>query len=705
MITKKRTSISYEAISSSIQSFLANNPSQIYNYKQIAKGLGINKSAIKGNLIAILDKMASTNEIKEAERGGYQYNSRLGFVTGKVSLTTFGTGYIISEETEEDIFVSQKKLRTAMNGDIVKVHIYPKSKEKKQLEGEIVEILERSRTRFVGKIQLVKNIAFLVTNKKQISSDIFIPKDMLKGAKNGEKVVVEITQWVKDARCPFGKVVEVLGKAGDNNTEIHAILEEYNLPYKFTEKVEADANKIRANIGEEVKKRKDFREVFTFTIDPFDAKDFDDAISLKRISETLYEVGVHIADVSYYVQPDTLLDKEAYRRGTSVYLVDRVVPMLPEKLSNNLCSLKPNEDKLCFAAVFEITDKGEVRQKWFGRTIINSDKRFSYEEAQQILDSGDGEYSKDLKTLDKIAKELRRQRFAKGSINFEREEVKFKLDERGKPLGVILKQNKDSNKLIEEFMLLANKYVAELIGNQKKPKTFVYRVHDEPNPDKLKIFAQIASKFGYNIVTKGNTKIIQSINKALLDVEGKNEQHIIEMMAVRSMSRAEYSTDNVGHYGLNFEFYTHFTSPIRRYPDLIVHRLLERYLDGKQSVEKDKYEEKCKYLSGREQVATEAERDSIKFKQAEYLSDKKGESYEGIISGVTQWGIYVEINENKCEGMIAIRNLRDDFYTFDEANMRIVGERNKQSYQLGDKIKIRVAGVDVERKRIDFDLV
>jgi ribonuclease R len=576
-------------------------------------------------------------------------------------------------------------------------------------EGAVVEILERAQTRFVGILEVQKYFAFLVMDSKFLANDIFIPMDELNGAENGDKVVVEIVKWPEKANNPVGKVIDVLGKPGNTTTEMHAILAQYGLPYNYPEKVEKAADLISAEISEkEIAKREDFRDVFTITIDPKDAKDFDDALSLRKLSATTWEVGVHIADVTHYVKQGDIIDKEAESRATSIYLVDRTIPMLPEKLSNELCSLRPKEDKLCFSVIFELNEHAEIKKSRIIRTIINSDSRLTYEEAQTVIETGKGDFSTEILTMNSLAQKLRDKRFANGAINFERYEVKFNLDEKGKPLGVYFKESKESNHLIEEFMLLANRTVAEAIGKVpkgKNAKTFVYRIHDVPDPEKLDTLNTFILRFGHKIKTEGSkVDVAKSINSLLDKVQGRPEENLVETIAIRTMSKAIYSTKNVGHYGLAFEYYTHFTSPIRRYPDMMVHRLLERYLDGGRSVDQTQLEIECKHSSDMEQVAANAERDSIKYKQVEFMTDKIGKVYDGVISGITEWGIYVEINENKVEGMIPIRELDDDFYELDEKNYRLVGRRTKREYRLGQPVSIQVVKANLERKQLDFVL-
>ncbi|MFW5832376.1 MAG: ribonuclease R, partial [Prolixibacteraceae bacterium] len=594
----------------------------------------------------------------------------------------------------------------AMDGDKVHVHLYA-SRKKHDLEGEVTEIIERAKTHFVGTVEMSRNFAFLVPSEK-VSFDIFIPKEKLKGAKNGQKAIAEIIEWPPKARSPFGQITDVLGDVGNNDAEMHAILAEFELPYKFPENINKAAEKISLEIpAEELSNRRDFRNVITFTIDPADAKDFDDALSLRKLPNGNWEVGIHIADVTHYVTPTSMIETEAEYRATSVYLVDRVVPMLPERLSNGVCSLRPKEDKLCFSAVFEMNDMAGVVKEWFGKTVIHSNRRFSYDEAQEIIETGKGDFSAEMLQLNELAIKLRQERFKKGSIAFDRVEIKFNIDENGKPLSVFFKESKDSNKLIEEFMLLANKHVAEFIGKagkRKSTKTFVYRIHDKPDAEKLENFNSFISRFGYGIQLTSPNAISSSMNNLLQNVKGKNEQNVVETLAIRTMAKAEYSTRNIGHYGLSFDFYTHFTSPIRRYPDMMVHRLLQRYLDGGRSADEDKYEDLCRHSSDMETRAANAERASIKYKQVEFMQDHIGEVFPGVISGVTDWGIYVEL-ENKIEGMVPIRELDDDFYIFDEKNYALVGRHTNQTYQLGGEVTVEIWRTNLEKKHLDFRLV
>ena len=630
-------------------------------------------------------------------------------MTGTFQRKSNGKNSFIPEEGGDPIFVAERNSAHAMNNDKVKITFYAKRKNR-EAEGEVIEILERANDTFVGTLEVAKSYAFLVTENRTLANDIFIPKDKLKGGKTGDKAIVKVTEWPDKAKNPIGQVIDILGQAGDNTTEMHAILAEFGLPYVYPKAVETAADKIPAEISaEEIAKREDFRKVTTFTIDPKDAKDFDDALSIRKLKDGLWEVGVHIADVTHYVKEGSIIDKEAEKRATSVYLVDRTIPMLPERLCNFICSLRPNEEKLAFSVIFDITEKGEVRDSRIVHTVINSDRRFTYEEAQQIIETKEGDFKEEVLTLDTIAKALREKRFSAGAINFDRYEVKFEIDEKGKPISVYFKESKDANKLVEEFMLLANKTVAEKIGcvpKNKKAKVLPYRIHDLPDPEKLENLSQFIARFGYKVRTSGTkTDISKSINHLLDDIHGKKEENLIETVSIRAMQKARYSTHNIGHYGLAFEYYTHFTSPIRRFPDMMVHRLVTKYMDGGRSVSEAKYEDLCDHSSNMEQIAANAERASIKYKQVEFMSERLGQIYDGVISGVTEWGLYVELNENKCEGLVPVRDLDDDYYEFDEKNYCLRGRRKNKIYSLGDAITVRVARANLEKKQLDFELI
>ncbi len=699
---------------------LSANRNKSLNYKQIAAELKITDFAQRQLINVILEELKNSGSVIEHERGKFKIKSVEMYITGKVDMTSTGSAYIISEETEKDVVVAPKKTLNAMHGDIVKVRVFPQGKGKQ--EGEIVEVIERNKTEFVGTIQVSPKFAFLVPSNIKMHVDIYIPIEKLNGAKDGQKAIARIVEWPKNGVNPIGEIKTVLGDVGENNTEMHAILAEYGLPYEFPKDVERAADLIPIKITEEeISKRRDFRKITTFTIDPVDAKDFDDALSIQKLINGNWEIGVHIADVSHYVKPDSMIDKEAISRATSVYLVDRVVPMLPEVLSNNVCSLRPNEEKLCFSSVFEMTDDAEVVAEWFGRTIINSDRRFTYEEAQLVIETEEGDFKEEILTMDRLAKTLRSNRFKKGSIAFEKMEVKFHLDEVGNPTGVFFKVAKDSNQLIEDFMLLANRKVAEFVGKKKQDirhktqdqkesskesqRPFVYRIHDKPNPDKLANFSEFVAKFGYKLNVKNINTVADSLNNLLKEVNQKKESGMIEMLAIRTMAKAVYTTKNIGHYGLGFDYYTHFTSPIRRYPDVMVHRLLQHYLDGGKNPDIDKLEEQCKHSSDMEKLAADAERSSIKYKQVQYLTDKIGQEFDGVISGVTEWGIFVEIIENHCEGMVRLRELRDDNYYFDEDNYCLRGRKLGKVLTLGDTVRIEIKRADLVKKQLDFALV
>ncbi|MFH6945310.1 ribonuclease R [Flavobacterium sp. FlaQc-50] len=704
--------------SSKIVKILSQSPNKAFNYKQIGAKLELDDTKSRNQIIKDLKILAASKKIIESEPGKYLVKAESqDYYEGTIDMTSRKTAYFICPDFTEDVFIPTNNLNRALDKDKVKVYVYNRRKGKRP-EGEVIEVVERNKTDFVGVIDIQANFAFVSTANPKMYTDIFIPKDKIGEAENGDVVLVTIEDWPKRADSPFGSVIRVLGKPGEHNTEIHAILAEYGLPADFPVEVEVYAQKIDTTIQEaEIAKRRDMRDTLTFTIDPKDAKDFDDALSFKKLENGNYEIGIHIADVSYYLEEGTILDDEAYQRATSVYLVDRVVPMLPEVLSNFACSLRPNEEKYTFSAVFEVSENAQVINQWFGRTVIYSDQRFAYEEAQYIIETKDHTIPVDISItgssylvsdeivqatlkLDELAKILRRKRMANGAISFDKVEVKFNLDEQGEPEGVYFKVSKDANHLIEEFMLLANRKVAEYIGKQKK--TFVYRIHDEPNEDKLIAMQSVIAKFGYKIDFRNKGDISKSLNALMEEVNGKKEQNLIDTLAIRSMSKAKYSTENIGHYGLAFDYYSHFTSPIRRYPDVMVHRLLQYYLDKGASVDEEVYETKCLHCSNMESLATNAERDSIKYMQVKYMQDHQDEEFLGVISGVTEWGIYVEIVSNKCEGMVRIREIKDDYYTFDEKQYALVGATSNSILQLGDEIYVKVKNADLVKKQLDF---
>jgi len=702
-----------------ILTLLRKDHSTPFNYKQIAAKLGLDDPSSRNQIVKTLKKLQGEGAIQELERGKYVLTPSQNYVTGTMDITSRGRGFVIVEGREDDILIKPKHLNKALNGDLVEVYVF-KRKRGGKVEGEVTKILERKRTEFVGTIQVSEKFAFVECPGYSMYTDIFIPKSKISTAETGDKVLVKMEGWEAHSDSPVGSVLKVLGKAGEHQTEIHSILAQYGLPYEFPHEVEAFANNLDTRIHEaEISKRKDYREILTFTIDPKDAKDFDDALSFQLLENGNYEIGIHIADVSHYVRPGNALDDEAYERATSVYLVDRVVPMLPEILSNNACSLRPQEEKFTFSAIFEMNDKAEVLKKWFGRTVIFSDARFAYEEAQEIIETGstlipssisltgkdyhvDEAIKNAVLEMDRMAKILRKKRMHQGAISFDKVEVKFILDANNNPEGVYFKESKDANKLIEEFMLLANRSVAEFIGKQQPKKTFVYRVHDEPDDEKIAALENIVKRFGYKLNTHDRKSTAASLNQLLTDVVGKKEQNLVDTLAIRSMSKAVYTTNNIGHYGLAFDYYTHFTSPIRRYPDVMVHRLLQQYLDGAKSAPEEKYEEQCKHSSDMEQLASNAERDSIKYMQVKFMMDHKDQDFLGVISGVTEWGVYVEIIANKCEGMVRLADLNDDHYVFDKDEFAVIGSKSKNIYRLGDEVYVKVKNADLVKKHLDF---
>ncbi len=699
----------------SIINIFINSKDSLYNYKQVAKALGDEGLENRKFISGVLFTLAKENVLLEVYNGKFKLSplfaekhKQVGpFIIGRVDMKQTGKAYILSDELLEDVLVYPNNTNTALHGDLVKVRLFPKRNAKKT-EGEIIEILERPNKKWVGLVQISRNFAFLVSDSKSMPVDIFIPLENLNGAQNGQKAIAEIIDWTPPSKNPHGKITEVLGMPGDNEVEMHAILAQYGLPARFDKAVEQAAEKIPSEITtQDLAKREDFREILTITIDPHDAKDLDDALSYKKLEENLWEIGVHIADVTHYVKPGSIIDKEAINRATSIYLVDRTIPMLPEKLSNNLCSLNPNTDKLCYSVIFTINEKGKILKSRFSKTIINSDMRFSYEEAQQIIEDRKGPHSEAIFTMNELAKTIRRQRMKDGAIAFEKKEVKFNLDDKGKPIEVYFKEQKEAHKLIEEFMLLANRYVAERVGKpkaQKTPKTFVYRIHDIPNLEKLTTLSTFVAKLGYRLKTDTRKNISESFNKLLEDSQGKGEENLIETLAIRSMAKAEYSTQNIGHYGLAFDYYSHFTSPIRRYPDVMAHRLLFDYENGKPGAPATHYEELCKHSSDMEKKAQDAERDSIKLKQVEFMADKIGHEFEGLISGVSKWGLFVEIKENKIEGMIRMSDLDDDYYYLDENNFQVIGNNKRKVYKLGNPVKIKIKSTDFIKKELNFQL-
>lgn len=705
----KKQAYTNEQLAYMTMGLLDANLTKAYSPRQIAKRLDINDKASKNSLPNVLYKLEEEGKVKKIINGKYQTTAEPKILLGKVDFVNPRFAFIICDELEEDIKVDADYVQNAIDGDIVKVMSFGPGIEGKRPEGEVLEVVERTRKEFVGRVEMSNRFAFIVPDNRKMHHDIFVRLEDLQGAKNNDKVIVKLIKWPEEDKSPVGKVIRVLGPAGENNAEIHSIMAEFDLPFEFPHDVVEETSKIKFNLNKkELSRRRDFREVTTFTIDPVDAKDFDDALSIKKLDDNHWEIGVHIADVTHYLQENTALEREAEERATSVYLVDRVIPMLPEKLSNELCSLRPNEDRLTFSAVFKMDKNAKVKDVWLGRTVIHSDHRFAYEDAQERIETGKGEFAEEVITLNNLAKRLRNERFAKGAVNFETTEVRFKLDDAGNPLEVVPKVRKDAHKMIEEFMLLANKKVAEFVYHYKKQKdknTFVYRVHDYPDITKIQEFSQFAQRFGYKLHTSDEA-ISASLNELMSAVEGKPEQDILQQLAIRTMAKAKYTTEAKGHFGLAFEHYTHFTSPIRRYPDVMVHRLLQKYLDDAAVEERHKYEKKCEHSSEQEKRAADAERASIKYKQVQYMQQfGMDRVFEGIVSGVTEWGVYVEMVETHCEGMVRMSEITDDYYEYDAKNFRIIGQRRKRIIALGDKVKVRVLKTDMDRRTIDLEFV
>tara|TARA_B100001063_G_scaffold153101_1_gene142822 strand:- start:125 stop:2245 length:2121 start_codon:yes stop_codon:yes gene_type:complete len=699
----KKRGINKTTLQSLITSILRQNPRKAFNYKQLSKQIGIGDDNTKHLIQIVLNEMEQQELVVTVSRGKYKLKSKSTIIEGIIDINNGGNGYVIVDELDEDIFIHKKYIPNIVSGDKVKISVFPSFKKMKK-EGEIIEVIEYNTKQFVGVVELAKNHAFVLLSNPKIHFDIFLPSKEINTIKDGQLIVVTIVDWGDKKTNPTGKIKEVLGYPGEHQTEIHAILAEYNFASKFEKNIEDAAKHISSKITpNEIKKRRDFRNITTFTIDPYDAKDFDDALSIQQLENGNWEIGIHIADVSHYIKKNDIIDKEAQERATSIYLVDRVIPMLPEVLSNNLCSLRPHEEKLCFSAVFELNEKVKIINQWFGRTVILSDHRFTYEDAQDIIINKKGKFSEELLKLDSLAKVLRAERMKNGAISFERLETKFKIDEEGNPISIYFKESKDAHKLIEEFMLLANRKVAEYIGKQSL--TFVYRIHDRPDPDKLDVLSLFLKKFGYNLQTENKKSIAQSMNKVLKDVQGKKEANMIETLSIRTMAKAVYTTENIGHYGLGFNHYTHFTSPIRRYPDVLVHRLLQHYLDNGNSVNRSEIEHLCKHSSEMEIIASKAERDSIKYMQTKYISQFVGHKFDGIISGVTDFGIFVEVKDTACEGLIRLKDIPGDFYLYDEKNYCIYGSQTKKTLTLGDTLKIKIRKVNIEKREIEMVII
>ena len=731
--SNKGTRLKKKAVSQMLVDLFNAHPEQEYDVKDIFAMLKASNHPAKMIVMDVLSDLVLDDYISTDGNGHYRNAVRSNVMEGTFQRKRNGRNSFIPDDGGKSILVCERNSLHALDGDRVRVTMLARRAGHTR-EAEVTDILERANDTFVGQLQVERGYGFLVTESRSLATDIFIPKDKLGGGKNGDKAVVKIIEWPSDSKSPIGKVVDILGKQGENNAEMHAILAQYGLPYTYPERVEKVAEALSPDISsEEIARREDFRNVTTFTIDPHDAKDFDDALSIRELQKGLWEVGVHIADVSHYVKEGDIIDKEAEKRATSVYLVDRTIPMLPERLCNFICSLRPDEEKLAYSTIFHMNEKGEVVDWHLAHTVIKSNRRFTYEEVQYILERNgvaseadlnlpgdhpealpagtepEGEYAHELIQLDKFAKILRSKRFKNGSIGFDRSEVRFEVDEKGHPISTYVKVAKDANKLVEEFMLLANRSVAQkiaVVAKGKKPKTFVYRIHDVPDPEKMEKLSAFIARFGYKIRTDGTKQeVSKSLNRLLADVKGKKEEEVVEMVALRAMMKARYSTHNIGHYGLMFQYYTHFTSPIRRYPDTMVHRLLTRYSEGGRSVSEKKYEELCEHSSDMEQLAATAERASIKYKQVEFMGDRIGQEFDGTVSGVTEFGLYVEVDENSCEGMIPLRLLLDDYYEFDERNFCLVGRRFHKRYALGDKVRIRVERANLERRQLDFALV